>query len=277
MRRLTIPVIFLLFLCLIFFPGCAPKPYSASNKVYKEKAKLLSLSLTSPLKDSIVADSLKLPNAWVGTVNFNLRKPNFVILHHTAQDSCGETLRTFTLEATQVSAHYVICKDGTLFHMLNDYLRAWHAGISKWGNITDINSSSIGIEIDNNGTGEFTEAQLNTLLGLLATLKKVYNIPVANFIGHADVAPSRKVDPQINFPWKRLADDGYGHWYGDTTDMVLSSDFNPVYALRIIGYDVSDLTNTILAFRRHFLQNENTGALTEPEKKILFALVKKYL
>jgi N-acetylmuramoyl-L-alanine amidase len=268
---------FFLVLSPIFFYGCAPKPYSASNKIYKEKARALSRSFTSPLKDSIVADSLKLPDTWVGTVNFGLRKPNFVILHHTAQDSCNETLKTFTLETTQVSAHYVICKDGTLFHMLNDYLRAWHAGVSKWGNITDINSSSIGIEIDNNGTDEFTEAQLNTLLGLLGTLKKVHNIPVANFIGHADVAPSRKVDPQINFPWKRLADNGYGYWYGDTANMVLPVDFNPVYALRVIGYDVSDLTNTILAFRRHFLQNENTGVLTDPEKKVLFALLKKYL
>ena len=81
---------------------------------------------------SFHSDSVKEPEWFAGTINFNLRKPNFVIIHHTAQDSCSQTLRTFTLTRTSVSAHYVICKDGTLHHMLNDYLRAWHGGISKW-------------------------------------------------------------------------------------------------------------------------------------------------
>ncbi|MEJ0104636.1 MAG: N-acetylmuramoyl-L-alanine amidase [Bacteroidota bacterium] len=97
---------------------------------------------------------------WAGTANFDLRRPNFVIIHHTAQNSCDQTLKTFTLKTTKVSAHYVICKDGTVYHMLNDYLRAWQAGISKWGNNTDINSSSIGIEIDNNGFEFFTDQQI---------------------------------------------------------------------------------------------------------------------
>ncbi|MEN9600225.1 MAG: hypothetical protein RL596_2546, partial [Bacteroidota bacterium] len=80
-----------------------------------------------------------------------MRKPSYVIIHHTAQHSTDETLKTFTLPRTQVSAHYVIGKDGVVYQMLNDYLRAWHAGNSRWGNQLDMNSASIGIELDNDG------------------------------------------------------------------------------------------------------------------------------
>ena len=120
-----------------------------------------------PLKDSIATSS-----EWVGTTNMNMRKPNFVIIHHTAQNSCEQTLQTFTTPSSQVSAHYVICKNGTIHHMLNDYLRAWQAGISRWGNVPDVNSVSIGIEIDNNGFEPFTDQQINSLLIYLVLLKK---------------------------------------------------------------------------------------------------------
>ncbi len=153
---------------LIFFTECSPNPYARANKSYKKQTKALAKSLRQyPLEDSI-------SNApyWVGTTNFNLRKPNFVIIHHTAQNSCEQTLKTFTIPKTQVSAHYVICKDGTIHHMLNDYLRAWQAGNSRWGNNTDINSSSVGIELDNNGFEPFTEQQINSLLQVLGLLKK---------------------------------------------------------------------------------------------------------
>src|SRR6516165_140872 len=114
-----------------------------------------------------------------------MRKHNFVIIHHTAQNSCEQTLKTFTTVSSKVSAHYVICRDGTVHHMLNDYMRAWQAGLSKWGNATDINSLSIGIELDNNGFDTFPDTQINSLLDLLNVLKKTYSIPTANFIGHS--------------------------------------------------------------------------------------------
>ena len=257
--------------------SCTPKPYATTNKQYKKQVKQLAKTISKMPKDSLLADSMKLPASWVGTINFNLRKPNTVIIHHTAQKSCEETLLTFTKIKSQVSAHYVICKDGTLHHMLNDYLRAWHAGAAKWGGQADINSSSIGIEIDNNGKEVFTEPQLNCLLGLLTALKKTHSIPIANFIGHADIAPTRKTDPNVNFPWKRLAENGFGNWYDDTTAVELPIDFNTTYALRIIGYDISNAVAATQAFRRHFLMIETTGELTEPEKKVLFVLMKKYL
>jgi len=188
-------------------------PYATTNRSYKKQAKTYAKTLQATPVPTPGADSLPPAKYWVGTTNFNLRKPNYVVIHHTAQDSTAQTLKTFTLPSTQVSAHYVIGRDGHVYHMLNDYLRAWHGGVAKWGNDTDINSTSIGIELDNNGKEPFAEAQMSSLLKVLANLKKAYNIPTANFIGHSDIAPSRKTDPSALFPWKLLADSGFGLWY----------------------------------------------------------------
>ena len=264
-------------LLIILSNACSPKPYAESNKKYKAQARSLAKIIREQPADSIVADSQRTAPYWVGTTNFGLRKPNYVIIHHTAQNSCEQTLKTFSMESTQVSAHYVICKDGTLQHMLNDYLRAWHAGAAKWGNETDINSASLGIELDNNGIDSFTVAQINTLIGLLLSLKTKYKIPAANFIGHGDIAPGRKVDPNVNFPWQLLAQKGYGLWYNDTTNVMLPADFDPILALRIIGYDVTDRVAVVQAFRRHFLHTEEKGELAEPEKKILYMLMQKFM
>ena len=257
-------------LIVIFILACNRNPYSTTNKQYKKQAKTLSKKIQqAPLKDSL--NSI---GSWIGTTNFNLRKPNFVIIHHTAQNSCDQTLKTFTTARTEVSAHYVVCRNGTIHHMLNDYLRAWHGGAGKWGNITDINSSSIGIELDNNGAEPFSETQLSNLLLLLESLKKAYSIPAANFIGHADIAPTRKTDPSVFFPWKLLAEKGFGNWYADTTGQVISADFKTLDALRIIGYDTKDSTAAIRAFRLHFMQ-DTLRVLDDPAKKILYSLYRK--
>ena len=275
MRNIKLPLALLSISALLY--ACATNPYARTNKIQRQQIKQLTKAIRQMPSDSLIADSMKRPKEWVGTINFGLRKPNTVIIHHTAQKSCDQTLKTFTTAKTQVSAHYVICKDGTLHHMLNDYLRAWHAGAGKWGGQPDINSSSIGIETDNDGKEIFTEAQINVLLGLLGKLKKTHGINTANFLGHSEIAPGRKVDPNVNFPWKRLADQGFGHWYDDTTGVTVPADFNSDYALRIIGYDISNISATIQSFRRHFLSSEQPGVLTEPEKKVLYVLMRKYL
>jgi len=265
MKRLLVVII------LFILSGCSTNPYKTSNKSYKKQTKAYAKLLSAyPLKDSITNSPY-----FIGTTNFNLRKPNFIILHHTAQNSCEQTLETFTHVKSQVSAHYVICKDGTVHHMLNDYLRAWQAGVSKWGNATDINSLSIGIEIDNNGFEPFTEPQINSLLQLLDRLKKAYNIPTANFIGHADIAPGRKVDPNRYFPWQKLAENGFGFWY-DTTGIQVPVNFDAVQALRIIGYDIVKPEAAIQSFKIHFLQDDSTKMINDDDKKILFDLQKKY-
>lgn len=263
----------LFFTLLSIAAGCAPKPYADSNKIYRQQAKSLAAELK---KQPAMVDSAQMAATWVGTTNFGMRKPNFVIIHHTAQTACDTTLRTFTLPRTQVSAHYVICKDGTINHMLNDYLRAWHAGNSKWGNVTDVNSVSIGIELDNNGFEAFSEAQIKSLLDVLKKLKKDNNIPTANFIGHADIAPKRKVDPNRYFPWQQLAANGYGYWYGDTAKISVPENFDAMQGLRIIGYDTRDANAAIRAFKLHFIQNDSTTRLTEADKKIIYDLYRKY-
>lgn len=265
------------FIVCSFLFSCSPKPYSATNKVYTKQAKAFARKIAALPNSTVVADSLKTPQYEAYTTNFGMRKPNIVVIHYTAQNSCEQTLQTFTKPATSVSAHYVICKDGTLHHMLNDYLRAWHAGVGKWGNISDVNSSSIGIEIDNNGVDSFSTAQINTLLGVLAFAKKEYNIPTENFIGHSDVAPARKIDPGLLFPWKTLSEKGFGLWYNDTTGINVPTDFNAKNALKIIGYDVRNLSNAMGAFKRHFLNTSNELLFTKLEEKVLYAVMLKYL
>lgn len=306
-------------LMAIALSACAVQhnPYAATNRAYKTQVKAFARALRATPPPTPGTDKLLLGRYWVGTTNFNLRKPNYVIIHHTAQDSTAQTLKTFTMASTQVSAHYVIGRDGRVYHMLNDYLRAWHGGVARWGNNTDINSSSIGIELDNNGTEPFAQTQIASLLQVLAGLKKAYGIPAANFIGHADIAPSRKNDPSAFFPWKQLADNGYGLWYDagplpspngydpavpadsaglpqpplpapirpDTTalDTQLARlnaaypIFNPREALRIIGYDTQDLPAAIRAFKLHFVQQNVNAQLTDADNRILFNLYKKYL
>ena len=317
MKQALFPLTLLILISLLIY-SCAPNPYAKTNKSYKKQVKTFTRSLRQVPVITPGADSLFISNLWVGATNFNGRKPNYVIIHHTAQSSTAQTLQTFTQPRTQVSAHYVIGRDGKIYHMLNDYLRAWHAGAAKWGNTTDINSSSIGIELDNNGAEPFAEAQITSLLQLLATLKKTYNIPTPNFIGHSDIAPTRKNDPSAIFPWQQLAQQGFGLWYdaealtpilppdsaavaatpvlADTlvtlpamanstllpADSLVNTTGVPVYfkpeeALRIIGYDVTDLAAAIRAFKLHFVQTNVNAILTETDKQILYNLYKKYL
>ena len=263
---------FILFAVFVLH-SCTQSKYAVTNKIYKEQVRAFANLLGEyPVKDSA---GLSYAADWVGTTNLSMRRPNFVIIHHTAQNSCEQTLQTFTLPRTQVSAHYVICKDGTVHHMLNDLLRAHHAGVSKWGNTTDLNSSSIGIELDNNGFESFSEAQMNSLVILLDRLKKAYSIPTANFIGHGDIAPTRKNDPNWRFPWKLLAEKGFGNWYDDEKSVVLPDGFNRLQALRIVGYDIKDTNAAIIGFKRHWLQDTTKGLNTE-QLKILYQLSKKY-
>ncbi len=262
-------------LAMVILAACSPKPYRTTNKVYRQTAKAYAERILEQPSDP-VNDTIKVPDGFIGTTNFGIRKPNFVIIHHTAQNSCPETLKTFTTPRTAVSAHYVICKDGTVHHMLNDYFRAQHAGVSRWGNLIDVNSSSIGIELDNNGFQPFDSLQINSLLSLLAYLKKTYTIPDANFIGHGDIAPTRKNDPNYRFPWKLLAAHGFGLWYDDNLPDAPAG-FNAVHALRIIGYDVKNTPAAIRSFKRHFMQDTTNAPLNEADMRVLYNLEKKYL
>lgn len=297
---------FYYFVLILFVVSCATKnKHQTSEKVYNEQINTLKETIATKevtslkIEPYVVIDSIAyrynkqlvnykdtlskmdkklleggIISEWVGTVNFNLRKPNFIIIHHTAQDSIQQTLKTFTLKSSNVSAHYIVSRDGKIIHMLNDYLRAWHAGNGSWGKNTDLNSTSIGIELDNNGTEPFSDLQINSLLALLTKLKKDYNIPTQNIIGHADVAPTRKKDPSALFPWKLMASNGFGVW----PDEILPCpppEFNAEQGLQIIGYNTTNLSAAIMAFKLHFIQTEVNDILDEKTISTIYSVYKK--
>jgi len=304
-KHLTYKPFFLLILVIII-TSCSTNPYKKSEKSYKEQldnykekisnmepAKLETSSATILPSEPVPVDpltlykdtlSIKSPvvlsngisTEWISTVNFNLRKPNFIIIHHTAQDSLAQTLKTFTITKTQVSAHYVIAEDGRVVQMVNDYLRAWHGGNATWGKNSDINSASIGIELDNNGIKPFSDQQIISLLALLTKLKKDYNIPTQNIIGHADIAPTRKKDPSALFPWKLLATNGFGIWPDEVLEPA-PTDFNAEQGLRIIGYNTKNLPAAISAFKLHFIQSEVDTVLDEKTVNTIYNIYKKQL
>jgi N-acetylmuramoyl-L-alanine amidase len=250
---------YIYILISIIIISCATNPYKVSEKSHAQQLKVLKETISK--RDTLVLSN-NAKSEFIGTINFNLRKPNFIIIHHTAQDSLKQTLKTFTLVESQVSSHYVIADDGKIIQMLNDYLRAWHAGTATWGKSTDINSTSIGIELDNNGIEPFSEAQINTLLALLTKLKKDFNIPTQNIIGHCDIAPSRKNDPSALFPWKKLAENGFGVW-PDEILLKAPKNFDTTMGLKIIGYDVKNLNDAIRAFKLHYIQTEVDAVLDQ--------------
>lgn len=208
---------------------------------------------------------------WRPSPNFDDRRPNFVILHQTTNATAEQALRTLTDPARKVSSHYLIGRDGAVFQLVDERQRAWHAGQSWWGGNTDLNSSSIGIELDNTGDEPFPEVQIASLLQLLAQLRDRHQIPAANVIGHADIAPRRKVDPSRYFPWRTLAQHGFGLWC-DAPGALPPPGFDPILGLQAVGYDVADPHAATLAFRRHFLGDDSTVTWTPSELALLHCL-----
>lgn len=203
-----------------------------------------------------------LPSELVRSPNFEARRPNFVILHHTSSDVAERALATLTSRERAVSAHYLITRQGALVQLVDERMRAWHAGESWWAGITDMNSASIGIELDNNGEEPFAEVQIATLLALMSDLRERYKIPAANVLGHADVAPRRKTDPSHFFPWRRLAENGFGLWC-EAPDGAAPPYVTSGFLLQSIGYEITDLPAAVLAFRRHFLGRPDTQTSSE--------------
>ncbi len=261
----------------LLFTSCITGKYAPAEKKYHKKVKALSKQLTERPAKSQLEKIFWDDKEWVATTNLSIRKPNYVLIHHTAQNSTEETIKTFQLERTSVSSHYVIGRDGKVVQMVNDYVRGHHAGVGKWGNDTDLNSSSIGIEMDNNGTTDpWPDVQIEALIEVLKVLKERHKIPQANFIGHADYAPTRKVDP-FNFPWQKLAANGFGFWYEDELETP-PANFDPVLALKVIGYDIKNLDAAIRAFKIHYIQkNAEILYFNDEEIKIVYSIFKKYL
>jgi len=212
------------------------------------------------------------PIQWQPSPNFDERRPNFVIIHATSNDTAEQALRTLTDPVRRVSAHYLIGRDGRIFQLVDERARAWHAGESKWGATTDLNSVSLGIELDNNGDEPFPDVQISALLTLLNDIRERYPIPAANYLGHADIAPRRKVDPSSHFPWETLARQGFGLWCDPPLPEPPAA-MDTALALRALGYDVSAPEPAILAFKRHFVQNDATPEFTDRDRSVLYCLL----
>ncbi len=150
----------------------------------------------------------------------NCRRPvDMVVLHYTGMPSAEAALKRLTDPQSKVSAHYVVGEDGTIYRLVPEEKRAWHAGVAFWRGIRDVNARSIGIELVNPGHEfgyrEFPPAQIDALMDLLADIASRHEIMPGNFVGHSDVAPLRKEDPGELFPWHRLAVAGFGRWWAD--------------------------------------------------------------
>jgi N-acetylmuramoyl-L-alanine amidase len=198
-----------------------------------------------------------------------------IVVHYTDQHSVQESLHTLRTRngGGPVSANYLIGSDGHIYQLVSDERRAWHAGPGHWGTITDVNSASIGIELDNDGHSPFAQAQIDNLLRLLTDLTTRLRIPRAQVIGHQDFAPSRKPDPGPLFPWQQLADAGFGLWPRGTL-IDPPAGFDPWMAMGLVGYPLEDRPAAVRAFHNHF-RGIDGDELDAEDLRILYNLAQQ--
>jgi N-acetylmuramoyl-L-alanine amidase len=186
---------------------------------------------------------------------------DILLLHYTGMTTAEAALARLTDPATQVSCHWLIDEDGTLYRLVDEGRRAWHAGRSFWAGCTDVNSRSIGIELVNPGHElgypPFPQAQMQSLAQLARGILARHPIPPRRVLGHSDVAPDRKRDPGEKFDWAWLAEQGIGLWppLGPGPESP-----QPEADLVRLGYQQGDET-TITAFQRHFRPARVDGVL----------------
>ena len=215
--------------------------------------------------------------------NFNERKlpVSMVVLHYTEMKPVETAIARMCDPEAQVSAHYCITEDGEVVRLVPDDKRAWHAGASYWRGHKDVNSASIGIELDHPGHAlgyrEFADAQIEALVPLLHRIVKAHDIPRSNVVAHSDVAPARKIDPGELFPWDRLAE--YGLCLprpekleqGDPFD----NDASFYLALERFGYDITDGLKAVEAWtvQRRWRTERMDGQIDGEVRAILFQLL----
>lgn len=145
--------------------------------------------------------------------NFNDRPKDAqiisVIIHYTGMKTAEDALERMCDPDAEVSAHYMIDEDGTTTMLVDPTNRAWHAGVSAWGDLKNFNDFSVGIELVNpgheHGYRAFPDVQIDALVMLLHDLFRQFpTIKPELVLGHEDIAPDRKQDPGELFPWGRL-------------------------------------------------------------------------
>ncbi|QWC56274.1 N-acetylmuramoyl-L-alanine amidase [Erythrobacter sp. 3-20A1M] len=221
-------------------------------------------------------------------VHRTARSPNFneralpismAVIHYTEMQDQGFALERLCDPEAKVSAHYLIGEGGEVVQLVAEDKRAWHAGQSYWRGHRDVNSASIGIELDHPGHAygyrDFHEAQIDALIPLLARIVKQYDIPRANVVGHSDVAPQRKIDPGELFPWERLAE--YDLCLPRPEKLELGDPFSNdgafYLALERYGYDITDGHKAVEAFQRRWRPEKIDGEIDGQVRAILFQLL----
>ena len=212
--------------------------------------------------------------------NWNERKlpVSMVVLHYTEMKPVESAIARMCDPAAEVSAHYCITEEGEVIRLVDESRRAWHAGASCWRGLRDVNSASVGIELDHPGHAlgyrPFAEAQIEALVPLLARIVRAYDIPRANVVGHSDVAPSRKVDPGELFPWEWLAE---YRLCLPTPRIELGDPFDNdgafMLALERYGYDITEPAKAVEAFQRRWRPHRIDGVIDGEIRAILFQLL----
>ena len=190
---------------------------------------------------------------------------DILLLHYTGMPTAAAALDRLCDPAAQVSAHYLIDEDGTVWRLVDELRRAWHAGDSFWAGDSDVNSRSIGIELANPGHGPdyraFPDPQMQALEALAQDIMRRHPIPSHRALGHSDVAPGRKRDPGELFDWSRLAKHGIGLWSEASVPDAGCADAAAL--MPRLGYRDASI-DAVAAFQLHFRPERVTG-IADPE------------
>lgn len=198
----------------------------------------------------------------------------FLIIHYTA-GNFPVSLKTLTEEA--VSSHYLVSDNPpTIYRLVDENRRAYHAGVSSWRGHTQLNASSIGIEIVNLGFREgdagrqwfdYPQAQIDAVIALVKKIVAEHKIKPEHVIGHSDIAPQRKTDPGPRFPWKQLADLGLIEW----PDAAQVAARVPQYEQVFPGMQWFQEK-----LEKHGFAVPRNGELDEPTRRVIAAFQMKY-
>lgn len=206
---------------------------------------------------------------------------DMLVLHYTGMADAAAALDRLCDPAAEVSAHYLIERDGTVHRMVAEDRRAWHAGRSWWQGTTDVNGRSIGIELENPGHDwgylPFPEPQMAALEALAAAILGRHPIPAHRVVGHSDVAPRRKIDPGELFDWPRLARAGIGRWPPalDGGDGRAPDPQEALRLLGLVGYELDDPAATVAAFQRRWRPVRVDGQLDRETRRRIAVLARQ--
>lgn len=216
------------------------------------------------------------PPVWHPSPNFGPRRdgalPDMVVLHYTGMDSCGAALERLCDPKAEVSAHYLISETGKVLQMVEEDMRAWHAGAGQWGDVTDVNSRSIGIELVNTGAHPFPEPQMAALERLLADIMERWSVLPERVIGHSDMAPDRKSDPGPHFDWRRLARQSLSVW--PNPGGAAEGDFSACAAR--FGYATDTDPDAVLAAFRLRFRPGAKGPVAAPDLAMAADLARRF-